>query len=973
MQKRTVQKPSRKSLSLLAPILALFLTTYSGCAASEQKERDTIDLSGTWGFRLDPTNVGEKEAWFSQALSDTIMLPGTTDLAKKGSPNTRLSETSYLTRRYPYQGKAWYSKQVRIPAGWKGDRIRLILERTKPSVVWVDGVKAGESTDITTPQRHELSSLLTPGEHRITLLIDNGRSVPDAVRNASHAYVEHTQTNWNGVIGNIALESTETLFIEQIRTFPDLDKREVTVEVVVNNGGESVSRKIRLSAGAWNSPVRHNLKPLTFPIDVPPGKTSFRFICPLGEKAQLWSPEHPVLYRLEAAIVHKAGKVEDRNSALFGLRQFKTDGTQFSLNGQRIFLRGKHDACVFPLTGFPPMDTASWRKVFRIAKAYGINHYRFHSWCPPAAAFLAADLEGIFMQPELPFWGSLQDNNPSLLNFLRKEGKHLLAEYGNHASLVMFALGNEISGNPAAITALRDTLRESDSRPLMASGSNNFLGFRGVNPGDDYFTTCRTGGEGPESFDTHTRSSFSFADAWQGGVLNGMAPNTLFDYSGAIASCTVPVISHEAGQFQIYPDYSEIKKYQGVLAPRNLEIFRERLVKAGMGSQADAFFKASGALSVLCYKADIEMSLRTPGFGGFQLLDLQDFPGQGTALVGILNAFMESKNLITPEKFREFCSEVVPLLRTDRFCFSSDDTLKGVIQVAQYSSLILRNQHIHWEVSQSDGGTIASGDTFATLRPGLLTNLCSITVPLSEIASAEQLSVEIELTGTPYRNSYPVWVYPTQPAPPTQNEILVTHQADARMMSALAAGRRVLLLPEADAYPQVTIGGLFTPDYWNYRMFKGISENAKKPVSPGTLGLLIRNDHPLFKNFPTEFHSNWQWWHIVKESRPLIMNAIDSTFRPIVQPIDNIERNHRLGMLFECSVGAGKLMVCMSPLHKLTQYPECRQLYYALMEYVQSEAFNPAFVVDPETLQLLFRGTAEQRMNYSGVENISYQ
>ncbi|MGE4568427.1 MAG: sugar-binding domain-containing protein [Bacteroidales bacterium] len=964
-------RQTRSSFLLL--LMMLLLITVSGCSLSEQQSRDTIDLSGTWEFQLDPSNLGEQEEWFSKELSDTIQLPGSTDFSKKGSPNRDRSETSHLTRRYPYTGKAWYSKEVRIPAGWKGSQVRLILERTKPSMVWVDGVKAGTSTDITTPQRHDLSTLLTPGQHRITLLIDNGGSVPDAIRNASHAYVEHTQTNWNGVIGKIALESTATLFIDQIRTFPDIEKREVTVEVVVDNRGDAAKRTIRLSAGAWNSPIRHNLKQRSFPVEIASGTNSFRFTYPMGQKAQLWSPDHPVLYRLEGAIVHKAGKVDDRLYTHFGLRQFKTEGTQFTLNGQRIFLRGKNDACVFPLTGYPPMDTASWRQLFRIAKTYGINHYRFHSWSPPEAAFLAADMEGILLQPELPFWGSLQGNNQPLLSFLRKEGKLLLSEYANHASLVMFALGNEISGHPETITALRDTLRQFDNRPLMATGSNNFLGFRGAAPGDDYFTTCRVGGENPESFNTHTRSSFSFADAWQGGLLNGMVPNSRFDYSGAIAACTVPVISHETGQFQIYPDYSEIAKYNGVLAPRNLEIFRERLVQAGMGSQADTFFKASGSLSVLCYKADIEMALRTPGFGGFQLLDLQDFPGQGTALVGILNAFMESKNLITPKKFREFCSEVVPLLRIDRFCFSAEDTLKGAIQVAQYSALTLRNQRIHWEVRQSDGGVMASGDTFATLRPGLLIDLCSLAVPLAEIASAEQLSVEIELTGTPYRNSYPIWVYPTPASPSIQNGILITQRADAKMMRELADGKRVLLLPEPDAYQKVTIGGLFTPDYWNYRMFKGISENGKRPVSPGTLGLLIRNDHPLFKEFPTDFHSNWQWWNIVKESRPLILNAIDSTFRPIVQPIDNIERNYRLGMLFECKVGAGKLIVCMSPLQKLTQHPECQQLYHALLNYMRSEAFDPSFAIDPEALELLFRGSAEPQMNYSGVENISYQ
>ena len=172
------------------------------------------------------------------------------------------------------------------------------------------------------------------------------------------------------------------------------------------------------------------------------------------------------------------------------------------------------------------------------------------------------------------------------------------------------------------------------------------------------------------------RGSFATVDAPLGHVQIGPA-NTMTDYRRSIAGVRVPVIGHEVGQYTVFPDFREIAKYTGVLRARNLEIFREKLRAKGMLDQAEQFRQASGALAVLCYREDIEAALRTPGFGGFQLLDLQDFPGQGTALVGILDAFMDSKGLIEPKAWREFCSEVVPLVRMKKYAWTTGRDLYG--------------------------------------------------------------------------------------------------------------------------------------------------------------------------------------------------------------------------------------------------------------------------------------------------------
>ena len=420
----------------------------------------------------------------------------------------------------------------------------------------------------------------------------------------------------------------------------------------------------------------------------------------MGNKIRFWSEFDPALIQTECN--PKGEKVLDNTTVDFGMRKFSTQGTQFTINGTKTFLRGKHDACVFPLTGYPPMDVEGWQKVFRIAKSYNINFYRFHSWTPPLAAFEAADIEGIYLQPELPFWGAFSKNRNSDLNaFLLKEGDHILDTYGNHASFVMFALGNELSGDFDVMKEFLNHFRSVDSRHLMAYGSNNYLGFRGQVEGEDYYAACRVGADTDTTYSTHIRGSFSFADANDGGYINGRYPSTNLNYSGAISKCNVPAVGTEVGQYQIYPNYDEIKKYTGVMKPWNFEIFRERLKENNLSDQAKDFFRASGALSAICYKADIEMAMRTPGFGGFHLLDLQDFPGQGTALVGLLDAFMDSKGIITPEEFSHFCNRVVPLVIMEKYCWTNNEQFRGKIQVANYSENSLKAQTVKWELKNS--------------------------------------------------------------------------------------------------------------------------------------------------------------------------------------------------------------------------------------------------------------------------------
>ena len=501
---------------------------------------------------------------------------------------------------------------------------------------------------------------------------------------------------------------------------------------------------------------------------------------------------------------------------------------------------------------------------------------------------------------------------------------------------------------------LIQTFKKEDNRHIYASGSNNYLGFKGKQADEDYFTTCRVGREDDKQFNTHARASFSFADAYDGGYLNHTYPNSEMDFSSANALCDVPIISHETGQFQVYPNYEEIKKYTGVLKPRNFEIFKKRLEEAGMIDQAHDFMMASGKWSALLYRADIEMNLRTPEWGGFQLLDLQDYPGQGSAYVGILDAFMESKGLIAPEEWRHFCSEVVPLFCTEKFCWTNDEALTGEVEIANYSESDLNSKQLSWTLTDSKQQVLDKGVLPLQVKQGELAKVGTLKPAIASVRKAEKVTLALSIDGTPYRNDYSLWIYPAADKEVAPSEdICVTDDLDAHL-KYLTEGGKVLWFPSKDKHKDQTVGGLFQTDYWNYRMFRTICENLDRPVSPGTLGILTDPGHPALADFPTEFHTNWQWFPIIKQSYPMILDRLSDDYRPIVQIIDNVERNHKLGLLFEFKVGNGKLLVCMSDLKAVQDKPEARQFYRSILEYMESPAFAPSYSLSVKDLQDLF-------------------
>jgi len=924
-------------------IFAFLFTAISGpswaqSSTNKDKNEDIISLHGIWGFQLDPLNEGihnlNRSHWPTKDLAETITLPGSTDEAGRGY-KTHDKVPWRLNRLYKYKGAAWYSKKIHVPDDWKGRELQLFLERVHwETRVWVNGKAAGMHESLSVPHIYDVTSLIKPGQDNFIMIrVDN--DLKYNIGFFGHSVTEETQTNWNGIIGKIQLRALNPVNIADVQVYPDVKQKSARVKLTVENRlKEQVRGDLKLSAKSYNTDQQDNIPEHTVSFSGSDSLIHVETTLPMGDDVLLWDEFHPALYHLKTQLTARSGSDQfvDDSQVAFGMRSFKADGTQFEVNGRTTFIRGTLNCAPFPITGYPPAKIKDWMRIFKINKEYGINSMRFHSWTPPEAAFEAADRMGFYLQVELPNWTPrTSGSDPEVNQFLEEESERILKTYGNHPSFAMLCTGNELGGPDVKpfVTKMVKKWKGEDPRHLYTSSA----GYPMI-PENDFDNLY-----GPR------------AQEW-GEELNGRFNkeplSTEIDYSKAVAQKDVPIVSHEVGQWCAYPNFDEISKYTGVLRAYNFEIFRESLRKHRMLDQAHKFLMASGKFQILQYKEEIETALRTPGFGGYQLLGLHDFPGQGTALVGVLDAFWDPKPYVNASIFQEFQGSRVPLLETDSFTWTSDQTFKAQGVFANYGPSDIEDAQIHWSITFPDGRNYAEGNFQSRDIPvnGPI-NLGNIEVPLHKIRKATQLTVTLNVPGTSYKNHWDIWVYPKKLSMPGMNNVTVAHEWSRKVRRTLQRGDKVLLLADTSKIDSEVPPG-FSSIFWN--------TNWTNNQAPHTLGILCDPDNPALSDFPTKYYSTWQWWDLVDHSRPMVLDQLPGNMKPMVQMIDDWNKNRKLGLAFEAKVGKGKLLMTSIDLqHNLENRPVARQMLYSLENYANSDQFNPKFEVDPAKIQQLFK------------------
>ena len=911
-----------KKIYFILVALLLFSTS-----AISQK---TIDLSGKWTVKLDLDKTAK-----------SINLPGTLAEAGYGKKTTG-SDFGILTPTYKYIGKARYEREIEIPKTWKNKTLSIFLERVLwQSKVFIDGNEISTQDALGTPHIHRIG-ILKPGKHKLSIEVDN--SMIYNIGDKGHAYGEYTQSIWNGMVGRIELQARDLTHIEFVRTFPDIDNDQLKVEL-----GISANKKAKADISITIKEQQSGKTIKTFKIrkKLSAGKNTENIVIDLQGNLKKWSEFTPVTYILTAAV--KTRKYQDKEDTEFGFVKISHNKHHILINNQPVFLRGNLDCIHFPLTGYPSTSISEWERIFKIYKDYGLNHVRFHSWTPPEAAFKAANRIGIYIQAEASIWidwwmgvdmkakGRPEmdtkghpkglGKDPERDKFVVAEMNRVVDFYGNNPSFTMFCIGNELGNSDFdVISKWIGAIKKKAPGRLYATSTARI-----ITPVDDFIATHHIQGIG------RTRG------------LNGAG--TDWDFESVYSKMSIPVIAHEIGQWPVYPTWKEIEKYKGVLKARNFEEFRVIAKKNGIEDQDEDFRKASGALSQIMYKYETESFLRTKSCAGVQLLSMQDYQGQGEALIGWLDAFWDSKGITTPEKFREHFDETVPLLRMEKFVWTFNQTFKAKVQLSHYGESPLQKGALQVLIT-SDNGKIIKDELlpFDKIARGTLKDIGEISLNLEKFRRAQQLNIVLKVKNSRFKNEWKIWVYPEKLPEVQTNNIFITGKMDKACLSALEKGKRVLLIANNLGDDSSSILVDFYPLYWSLTFFPGQGKTS--------IGLLLKDKHPAFKNFPTSFHSDWQWETFKKTTKAFILNELPKEYKPIAQVVDDFHRNNKEGSIFEFKVGKGKLLVCGYDIEN-EKNPVAKQLKYSLLRYIKSERFNPELEVDKLYLKRLFHQIPE--------------
>ena len=939
-----------------------------------------MDLPGT----LDENGIGHRDVGANQWHPDAVLGNAAGEIDKDAPIATR------FTRRHTYEGEARISRKITVP-DYGTDRLFVLAERARALRLLVDGEVCAvfRQGTLSTPYIFELTGT-APGEHEFTFLSDNSYpGMPKAAICNSSAATDETQTNWNGILGECSMYTRPQNFIDSLRVYPRAVKKEeknkaggyvLDVCVELAPGAKKVYKdaKIILQSEALAAGELEDTQTLTEIISYsgeglaeagtdkeenPKTMEIWFRDLPLRENVKLWDEDEGNLYEM-AVTLDNGMSAEDKGGSTaecrtrFGIRSFGDNGSgRLALNGRAIFLRGEANCAEYPETGHPPMTIPEWKEMLLKYRSYGINFVRFHSHCEPEAAFAAADELGMLLQPELSHWDPKDAfGTEESYRYYRAELVDLLKTYANHPSFVILTLGNELQAQDEGRERMRELVRTAkrmDPTRLYANGSNAFYGEEGCDPESDFYTSqsCK---------DVVIRGTFS----GMRGYLNENYPSADRTYDEAMAEIRKeyqkPVFSFEVGQFEVLPDFEELESFHGISDPVNLKLIKKRVEERGLLPTWEKYVEATGELSRLAYREEIEAAMRTRELSGISLLGLQDFPGQGTALVGMMNSHLEPKpyDFARPERFREFFQECRILVKLPHYTYEAGERLIAEVEAANFGKRniegvfcwtlagkksVSENGNCEPAEIKSKNTVIATGeDTEITIcRPGSYTEVGSLDIPLDFVEKNTALTLKVRIGDS--ISAYPIWVY-RKTTPVCPENVYETRAFDVKTREILQNGGRVYLSPDADkeSLPN-SIKTQFTTDFWSVGTFAD---------QEGGMGQLIDTEHPIFKEFPTDFHTDWQWW-IMATKRAVIL---PHPMKTIITEMDSYAFLRPMAQMIEFRCLKGKVLLSTMELHKSQQYPEVRALQASIYTYLSGENFEPAEELTEEELSTLVRG-----------------
>lgn len=913
-----------------------------------------ISLAGEWRFQMGCEDADPSELTFPS----TIQIPGILQAQGYGEEITRQTPWIsslhdplwYIRGEYQrgqeegvnvpflaqpprhYLGVAWYQRTIEVEEGTYEFEVECCRWKTQ---VWMDDRMVGTVVSVCAPHQFSLG-YLQAGKHVLTVKIDNRMQYP--YRPDGHGVSDALAATWNGMVGKVSLKKEMDLSVrELVLKSHSLEQGQTRLDVsILFCNRTDKAEKVQLTLCVTDSDSGRQ-KQIVQQTEVPVGEDRQDFCVDCQEISGMWDEYQPDVQKLTVTLQTKQGQQQLERS--FGFRALEVKEGKFLVNGRPTYLRGTHFGGDFPLTGYPSTTESDWERIFTICREWGLNFMRFHSYCPPEAAFLAADRMGMYLQVECPMWNIFNEEN-GMAAILWGETERILKNFGHHPSFLMLSPSNEPAGKWEPVLA--EWYHRCKAEERHYSGQRLYTMQSGwpypVMPSEitdtDYVYFHRSG-YGPFS----------------GGTIRNTPGWGEKDYRSSIEGIRYPVITHELGQWCSYPDFSVMDKFTGYMCPGNYHVFRENAKAAHVLEQNKELTEASGKLQVQMYKEELEANFRTPHIYGYELLDLHDYLGQGTALVGVLDAFWDEKGYVTAKEFRHFCDETVLLLRIAKRVYVQEEEINCAAELSHFGREKLCGAEVCWNIRNKNGRTIKKG-TFGKRDYELAKNqeLGSITLRLTkeDFAAPACYTIELSIADTDIRNSWKIWVYEKETEVPVLRHAIYTRDLETAV-TALKEGKKVVYCPHLSVLDWKNPYLAQRPSFWNAQMGPRWSRG---------MGILCAASHPALSQFPTESYQEYQWTRILKDAKGINLCDYPSEFRPIVQPIDEWNRSYKMSLVLEAKVGEGSLLFVSSDLEtKQEECPEKRQLLKSLLSYADSEEFCPKQEVRMEDFLKSFADT----------------
>ncbi len=814
------------------------------------------------------------------------------------------------TRKYAYEGLARISRTVTFTEK-PGKRLFLEVERARELRLFIDEteIEYYQAPSLSTPHIFEVTGYLN-GTHVLTIVSDNRYvGFPREAILASNAASDHTQTNWNGLLGYVRLREEEESFVDSVLVLPS--GRTVSLYLEIS------SKEAKTGTLCITSPALTQIYEET--VSLKAGISGFRInTLPLLSDIEKWDEENGRLYELTASLNGAEKTVS------FGVRDFEaTEKGTITCNYRNVFLRGESDFAVYPETGYAPTDVPSWREILRAYQEYGVNFVRFASHVPPEAAFCAADELGMFLMAELSQEGDRNAfSREEASDYYRLELSRVLRTLGNHPSFVMLSFGTGLritSGGAETASELLKLARTMDPTRLYSLSSD-------LSVSSDAQSRLQDTGD------------FIMASGILGkplrNIVNQPYLNTEAQYRSAVKMARgeghyssvnplTPMISFEAGQYLMLPDLREIDLFSGFLQPDNMICMREDAKEAGLLPNWNRVLSAGGELALQSFRLEAENAFRTAALSGAVLRGLKDYPGKGGGFYGMMNTHLQKKPFpfADPKRFSAFFGPVLLMASYDRYTYEAGETFRAAVSVFHYGRENLNMQVTCTLTCRETSFT----ETFEEkrVRTGGITEIGEFETVLPE--PGEYL---LTLKCGRLANTYPVYVYPAA-IPICPESVYEADCLDEKVLQVLSGGKTVFLTPPSD------------PEYLPESVPAGFSGAAffEKDQNEGreTSGMMIDTAHPLFENFPTKEYPTLQW-HDIALSRAVILPR---RMKTVISETDAPDQNRCLARLFEFRLGGGNVLFSSLGLKEKLGRPEVRALLNCIYAYLESYDFSP--------------------------------